>query len=72
MRDRLQQDVAAEHAGPHTIGIIDETSDVKKGAKTPGVQKQCCAVWPPGQDRELHRHRPPRFRSRRFSLPSRR
>ena len=40
MRDRLQQDVAAEHAGPHTIGIIDETSDVKKGDKTPGVQKQ--------------------------------
>ena len=42
MRDRLQQDVAAEHAGPHTIGIIDETSDVKKGDKTPGVQKQWC------------------------------
>ena len=40
MRDRLQQDVAAEHAGPHTIGMIDETSDVKKGDKTPGVQKQ--------------------------------
>ena len=40
MRDRLQQDVAAEHAGPHTIGLIDETSDVKKGDKTPGVQKQ--------------------------------
>ena len=40
MRDRLQQDVAAEHAGPHAIGIIDETSDVKKGDKTPGVQKQ--------------------------------
>ena len=42
MRDRLQQDVAAEHAGPHTIGLIDETSDVKKGDKTPGVQKQWC------------------------------
>jgi SRSO17 transposase len=40
MRDRLQRDVAAEHAGPHTIGLIDETSDVKKGDKTPGVQKQ--------------------------------
>jgi SRSO17 transposase len=40
MRDRLQRDVAAEHAGPHTIGMIDETSDVKKGDKTPGVQKQ--------------------------------
>jgi SRSO17 transposase len=40
MRDRLQRDVATEHAGPHTIGLIDETSDVKKGDKTPGVQKQ--------------------------------
>ncbi len=40
MRDRLQHVMAAEHAGPHTIGIIDETSDVKKGDKTPGVQKQ--------------------------------
>ena len=28
--------------GPHTIGIIDETSDPKKGDKTPGVQKQWC------------------------------
>ena len=37
MRDRLQHVVAAEHAGPHTIGIIGETSDVKKGDKTPGV-----------------------------------
>ena len=32
--------MATDHAGPHTIGIIDETSDVKKGDKTPGVQKQ--------------------------------
>ena len=30
LRDRLQRLVAAEHQGPHTIGIIDETSDVKK------------------------------------------
>jgi SRSO17 transposase len=42
MRDRLQRLVAAEHNGPHTIGIFDETSDVKKGDKTPGVQKQWC------------------------------
>jgi SRSO17 transposase len=40
MRERLQDIVATEHAGPHTIGIIDETNDVKKGDKTPGVQKQ--------------------------------
>jgi SRSO17 transposase len=42
MLDRLQQIVAAEHVGPHTIGIVDETSDPKKGDKTPGVQKQWC------------------------------
>jgi SRSO17 transposase len=42
MRDRLQQIVVAEQAGPNRIGIIDETSDVKKGDKTPGVQKQWC------------------------------
>lgn len=42
MRDRVQQLVAAQHAGPHRIGIFDETSDPKKGTKTPGVQKQWC------------------------------
>jgi SRSO17 transposase len=42
LRDRLQHIVAAEHQGPHTIGVIDETSDPKKGDKTPGVQKQWC------------------------------
>jgi SRSO17 transposase len=42
MRDRVQQVVMTEHAGAHSIGIIDETSDPKKGAKTPGVQKQWC------------------------------
>jgi SRSO17 transposase len=42
MRDQLQQIVVDEHAGPNTIGIIDETSDVKKGDKTPGVQRQWC------------------------------
>lgn len=42
MRDRVQQLVASEHAGPNSIGIIDETSDVKKGDKTPGVQRQWC------------------------------
>lgn len=42
MRDRVQRLVASEHAGPHSIGIIDETSDVKKGDKTPGVQRQWC------------------------------
>jgi len=42
LRTRLQKMVAAEHASPHSIGIIDETSDVKKGTKTPGVQRQWC------------------------------
>jgi SRSO17 transposase len=42
MRDRVQEVVRTEHAGAHAIGIIDETSDPKKGDKTPGVQKQWC------------------------------
>jgi SRSO17 transposase len=42
LRDRLQQIVATEHAGPHAVGIFDETSDPKKGDKTPGVKKQWC------------------------------
>jgi SRSO17 transposase len=42
VRGRLQGLVVAEHQGPHTIGLFDETSDVKKGDKTPGVQKQWC------------------------------
>jgi SRSO17 transposase len=40
MRDRLQAIVCDEHAGPHSLGIFDETSFVKKGDKTPGVQRQ--------------------------------
>lgn len=43
-RDRLQQMVAREHGGPNTIGIIDETTDVKKGDKTPGVKRQWCGT----------------------------
>jgi SRSO17 transposase len=42
MRDRLQQIVIRDHADEHAIGIIDETSDDKKGDKTPGVQRQYC------------------------------
>jgi SRSO17 transposase len=44
LRDKLQAIVRDEHAGPHSIGIIDETSDVKKGDKTPGVQRQWCGA----------------------------
>jgi SRSO17 transposase len=39
-RDRLQGIVAEDHVHPHSVGIIDETSFVKKGNKTPGVQRQ--------------------------------
>jgi SRSO17 transposase len=42
LRDRVQEIVGTEHAGAHAIGIFDETSDPKKGDKTPGVQKQWC------------------------------
>jgi len=41
-RDRLQEIVRDEHAGPNAIVVFDETSDVKKGDKTPGVQRQWC------------------------------
>ncbi len=44
LRDRLRQLVIEKHAGPNSIGIIDETSDVKKGNKTPGVQRQWCGT----------------------------
>ena len=43
-RDRLQHVVRDEHAGPNSVGIFDETSDVKKGDKTPGVQRQWCGA----------------------------
>jgi SRSO17 transposase len=43
-RDRLQQIVRDEHAGPNSIAVFDETSDVKKGDKTPGVQRQWCGA----------------------------
>jgi SRSO17 transposase len=43
-RDRLQHIVRDEHAGPNAIGVFDETSDVKKGDKTPGVQRQWCGA----------------------------
>ena len=39
LRDLLQQRVAREHSHGLTIGVIDETSHVKKGDKTPGVQR---------------------------------
>jgi SRSO17 transposase len=44
MRTVIQERVARDHADPHSIGIIDETSFVKKGDKTPGVQRQHCGA----------------------------
>jgi SRSO17 transposase len=44
LRDRFQHLVRDEHSGPHTIGIIDETSFVKQGDKTPGVKRQWCGA----------------------------
>ncbi|MEZ6131278.1 MAG: IS701 family transposase [Planctomycetaceae bacterium] len=42
LRRRMMHIVRDEHLGPHAVGIFDETSDVKKGDKTPGVQRQWC------------------------------
>jgi SRSO17 transposase len=44
MVSRLQEIVRTEHASPCSIGIIDETSFLKKGDKTPGVQRQYCGA----------------------------
>jgi len=44
LRDRLHEMVRNEHAGANSIGIVDDTSDVKKGDKTPGVQRQWCGT----------------------------
>jgi SRSO17 transposase len=54
LRDRLQQRIASLHAPAPgvlrpaddlgVVGLIDETSVAKKGAKTPGVQRQYCGA----------------------------
>jgi SRSO17 transposase len=44
MRDRLQQMIANRHTHPHSVGILDETSFVKKGRKTACVQRQHCGA----------------------------
>src|SRR5205085_12399917 len=44
LRRRLHHVIARDHACPHGIGLIDETSDAKKGVKTPGVQRQHCGA----------------------------
>src|SRR5215212_10292319 len=48
--DRVSDPGGGDHflgtdpAGPHSIGILDETSYVKKGDKTPGVKRQWCGA----------------------------
>jgi len=44
MRDRLQRRIARRHGHVHAVGIIDETSFVKKGEKTACVQRQHCGA----------------------------
>ena len=44
MRDLIQGIVRDEHATGLRIGILDETSFVKKGDKTPGVKRQWCGA----------------------------
>jgi SRSO17 transposase len=44
LRDQLQQYVARHHSGTESIGIIDETSFVKKGSQTACVQRQYCGA----------------------------
>jgi len=44
VRDRVQQRIAGRHAHPHSVGILDETSFVKKGRKTACVQRQHCGA----------------------------
>jgi SRSO17 transposase len=42
MRRQVASIVAEEHGDGDSIGVIDETGWVKKGDKTPGVQRQYC------------------------------
>jgi len=44
LKPKLIRLVAREDAGPNAVGIIDETSDVKQGKKTPGVKRQWCGT----------------------------
>lgn len=43
MRRNVQRVIARDHAHPHAVALIDETSFAKKGDKTPGVKRQYCA-----------------------------
>jgi SRSO17 transposase len=44
LRDQLQQYIARGYSRPDSVGVIDETSFVKKGNKTACVQRQYCGA----------------------------
>jgi SRSO17 transposase len=44
MRGQLHQYLARHHSHPDSVGIIDETSFVKKGSQTACVQRQYCGA----------------------------
>jgi SRSO17 transposase len=44
LRDQLQQYVARGYSRPDSVGVIDETSFVKKGSRTACVQRQYCGA----------------------------
>ena len=44
VRDKIQRRIASRYSHSHSVGIIDETSFVKKGDKTACVQRQHCGA----------------------------
>ena len=44
VRARTMQIIREEYDDPESVGIFDETYHLKKGDKTPGVQKQWCGT----------------------------
>ena len=44
MRQRMQERVANGHSQADAVGVIDETSYLKKGQRTPGVKRQHCGA----------------------------
>src|SRR5262249_2501818 len=69
LRERLQEIVRTQHAGATAIGLIDETSDVKEGDKTP--RGETAVVRRRRQERGLHRDGPLGLGPQRLSLPAR-
>jgi hypothetical protein len=69
MRDRVQGLVASEHAGSNSMGIIDETSDVKKEERGQDSRRAASMVRPNREKRKLPGDRPFGIRDGRFPLP---